>query len=124
MPLLFTLSLAGVVGLLVGSFLATLVLRLPKREPVVFDRSACPQCGHILGPTELVPVLSWLIQRQRCRACGGRIPAFYPLMEIASSAIAVAAVFWTPWPVFVAMCVVGWIGLCVVAWAARRWMSG
>jgi leader peptidase (prepilin peptidase)/N-methyltransferase len=124
MPLFLTLSLAGVVGLLVGSFLATLVLRLPRREPVVFDRSACPQCGHNLGPTELIPVLSWLFQRRRCRSCGGRISAFYPSMEIASAVIAVGSVWWMPWPGFVAICIAGWIGLCLAAWAARRWLFG
>src|SRR4051794_11786691 len=92
------LLLSAVVGLLVGSFLATAVLRIPKHQPVVVARSACPACGHLLTPRELIPVLSWVFQNARCRACGARISPFYPTMEIASALIAVAGAWWMPWP--------------------------
>lgn len=120
LPVNVVVPLAALVGLLVGSFLATLVLRLPKHAPVIFDRSACPRCGHVLGPAELIPVLSWLLQRQRCRACGGKISAFYPAMEIASAFVAAGAAWLAPWPAFVAICLVGWAALCLVAWGVRR----
>jgi leader peptidase (prepilin peptidase) / N-methyltransferase len=123
MSLLFLeLFLAVVVGLLVGSFVAVLVLRLPKRLPVVIDRSACPRCGHKLGALELIPVLSWLIQKRRCRACGGRISGFYPLMEIASALMALAAFWELHWPEAVLACVAGWSVLGFGAWAIRRWL--
>lgn len=114
------LTLSAIVGLLVGSFLATLVLRLPQRLPVVMDRSACPHCGHRLGPSELIPLASWLIQRRRCRACGGPISAFYPLMEILSALVALAAFGSLPWPAAFAACFGGWCALTFAAWAARK----
>jgi len=118
-PLTIIVPLSGVIGLLVGSFLAVLVLRLPKGEPIAFARSACPQCGHVLGAFELIPVLSWLVQNRRCRACAGTIPAFYPAMEIASALIAICAAWFLPWPVFMAGWLVGWAALCLAAWAVR-----
>lgn len=121
LPMSALLLLSAVIGLLVGSFLATAVLRLPKRQPIVLTRSACPVCGHPLGPSELIPVLSWVFQKGQCRACGGRISSFYPLMEIASAVIAVIAVWWISWPGFVAAWLVGWIALCLVAWRLRQW---
>jgi leader peptidase (prepilin peptidase)/N-methyltransferase len=119
LPSFLVVPLSALIGLLVGSFLASLVMRLPKGAPVVFDRSACPQCGHVLGPAELVPVLSWLVQHRRCRACGGKISGFYPLMEIASASIAAGAAWLVPWPEFVAICLLGWVALCLVAWAVK-----
>ena len=116
------LILSAVIGLLVGSFLATLVLRLPRRLPVVMDRSACPHCGHKLGALELIPVASWLIQGRRCRACGGPISAFYPLMEIASAFVALMAVWWAPWPEAIVACFGGWGILTLGALAARKWL--
>ncbi len=114
------LLFSAIVGLLVGSFLAALVVRLPKRLPIVMDRSACPACGHRLGPMELIPVLSWLIQRRRCRACGGRISAFYPFMEIASALIVFVAFWQLPWLEAVIACVAGWSALAVGAWTIRK----
>ena len=117
LPPFLILILSALIGLLVGSFLATLVLRLPKGRPVVFARSACPRCGHPLGATELIPVLSWIFQAGRCRACRAPISVFYPVMEILSAFIAAAAAYWVAWPGFVAVWFIGWGLLCVAAWA-------
>src|ERR1700761_5751698 len=116
MPLLPVVIFSALIGLLVGSFLAVLVLRLPEGRPVVVGRSACPHCGHLLEPAELIPVLSWLIQKCRCRACGGAISAFYPIMEISSAAIAAASAYWLPWPLFIGAWLGGWCILCLIAW--------
>src|ERR1043166_6992615 len=70
----------------IGSFLGTLALRLPKGEPVLGGRSACPACGHVLGPLELIPLASWAILRGRCRSCGAAISAFYPAIALAALA--------------------------------------
>jgi leader peptidase (prepilin peptidase) / N-methyltransferase len=113
-------AIAAAVGLVVGSFLALVVIRLPKKQPIVFGRSACPRCGHILGPAELVPVLSWLMQGRRCRACGGRIPAFYPAMEIAAAAIAAAAAYWTSGVWLGLACLAGWTLLALAASILRK----
>jgi len=110
---------AGLVGLTVGSFLGVLVLRLPRREPVAMARSACPHCGRVLKPMELVPLASWLIQRRRCRGCGARLSAFYPLMELLAAAVAIAAVALMPWPESIAVCVAGWTLLVAAGLALR-----
>ena len=108
-------GMAAVFGLLVGSFLNVLILRLPvmlergwrnealamldlppeTHEPfdLLRPRSRCGACGHPIGWWENIPVLSWLLLRGRCSACGTRISLRYPLVEIASAAIAATLVW-------------------------------
>ena len=102
-------AVAALVGLVVGSFLGTLVLRPPKGLPVVSGRSMCPACGHQLKAGELIPVVSWLVQRRRCRACAQPIPAFYPAMEIAGALVAALSLAVVPWPFWLAACAGGWL---------------
>src|SRR5918999_2183466 len=92
------------VGLCIGSFLNVVIHRLPRMmerewqaqcaelagqavppaEPytLVRPRSACPSCGHRIRAWENIPLLSWLFLRGRCSACGTRISAQYPLVEL------------------------------------------
>jgi leader peptidase (prepilin peptidase)/N-methyltransferase len=79
------------VGLVMGSFLGTLVLRLPQGRPVLFARSQCASCGQVLTPLQLVPIFSWLMHRGSCANCGARISLFYPAMELAAAGVAVWA---------------------------------
>jgi leader peptidase (prepilin peptidase)/N-methyltransferase len=74
-------------GLLFGSFLTVLIHRLPRREGVVRGRSQCPRCGAEIRARDNIPVLSWLVLRGRCRSCGERISAEYPLTELATAAL-------------------------------------
>lgn len=78
-------------GLVVGSFMTVAVHRLPKGESVVRPRSRCPACGAEIGARDNVPVLSWLLLRGRCRRCGERISAEYPLLELATAGLVVLA---------------------------------
>ena len=108
MPALFV-ALAGVLGLLVGSFLNVVIHRLPKmmenewreqcaeltapidRAPgpsaekpaynLVIPRSACPSCGHQISALENIPVVSYLALGGRCRGCKSKISARYPIVE-------------------------------------------
>ena len=73
---------AFLLGLLVGSFLNVVIHRLPRGESIVYPPSHCPSCGARLGPAELVPVVSYLVQGGRCRHCGARISPRYPLVEL------------------------------------------
>lgn len=75
------LVLWGLVGLTVGSFLTVVTTRLPAGQSIVRPRSACPRCRQALTARDLVPVVSWLLLRGRCRRCGAPIPAVYPLLE-------------------------------------------
>ncbi|MBL29489.1 MAG: prepilin peptidase [Rhodospirillaceae bacterium] len=72
----------------VGSFLGTLILRLPADRPVVGGRSQCDACGERLGVRDLVPLLSWATARGRCRHCGTALSPFYPAIELAAVAVA------------------------------------
>src|SRR5688572_23038970 len=108
------MATAAVVGLLVGSFLNVVIHRLPQmlergwhaqcaelrgetpvereRYILVVPRSACPSCGHQIGAHENVPVVSWLLLRGRCSACGTSISVRYPIVELLAGTLAVAAV--------------------------------
>ena len=79
--------LALLISPFAGSFLGVLVRRLPSGRRWAWSRSACEQCGHALGPAELVPLLSYAAQGGRCRHCGARIGAFHPAIELAAMAV-------------------------------------
>jgi leader peptidase (prepilin peptidase)/N-methyltransferase len=74
--------LAFVGGALIGSFLNVVAYRLPRGESLARPASRCPSCGTPIKPYDNVPVLSWLALRGRCRSCGTRISARYPLVEL------------------------------------------
>jgi leader peptidase (prepilin peptidase)/N-methyltransferase len=78
---------AFVFGLVVGSFLNVVLWRVPRGESIVTPGSHCTECGTPLRPRELVPVLSWVAQRGRCRTCGAQISARYPLVELAAGVV-------------------------------------
>ncbi|MGE5298202.1 MAG: prepilin peptidase [Acidobacteriaceae bacterium] len=69
-------------GLIVGSFLNVVIFRLHSGKSFVKGRSACPHCGHELSALDLVPVLSFILLKARCRYCRNRISWQYPLVEI------------------------------------------
>lgn len=102
----------------VGSFLSLLIARLPAGSAVVFGRSACLACRHPLGAADLVPVLSWLVSRGRCRHCGAAIGALYPLVELAALGLVLwAAAVVSGWILW-ATCALGWslLALAVIDW--------
>lgn len=68
-------------GLCVGSFCNVLIFRLPRGEEFVKTPSHCMACGHRLRWFELVPVVSWLAQGGKCRSCGVKLSAQYPIVE-------------------------------------------
>lgn len=87
----------GLLGALVGSFSNVVIWRAPRGESVVWPGSRCPKCGRRLGALELVPVLSWLFQRGRCRGCGEGISARYPLIEaLMAAGYVIIALRWPP----------------------------
>ncbi|WP_069366599.1 prepilin peptidase [Salisediminibacterium beveridgei] len=75
----------GTAGTVLGSFYNVVGLRVPEGIPFTGkERSRCPSCGHTLSAIELVPVLSWVFQRGRCRHCQGWISLKYPLVELST----------------------------------------
>lgn len=99
----------GVIGLLIGSFLNVVIYRVPimmQRETdnfiaaerdealphpqtynLVVPRSACTSCGHTLSAIENIPLFSWLWLRGRCRHCGAKVSARYPLVEVLTALV-------------------------------------
>ena len=72
---------AGLVGLLVGSFLNVVIYRMPRQISTVRPRSRCPYCGGAIRAIDNIPLLSWLRLGGRCRSCAAPISARYPLIE-------------------------------------------
>lgn len=76
----------------IGSFLGLLIRRLPDGSPITRGRSRCDICGTTLRAHDLVPILSWLAAGGRCRYCRQPLGWFYPAVELAALAVALAAV--------------------------------
>ncbi len=68
-------------GAVIGSFCNVCIFRIPKRETVVTTPSHCMSCGYQLKWYDLIPIISWLWLRGKCRKCGEKISAQYPLIE-------------------------------------------
>ena len=71
-------------ALAVGSFLNTLIVRAPTEEGILRPGPHCVDCDAKLGFADLVPVVSWIWSRGRCRHCGEPVPVGYPLVEVAN----------------------------------------
>jgi leader peptidase (prepilin peptidase) / N-methyltransferase len=76
-------SIAFLGGMITGSFVGVVADRVPVGRSIVAPRSACPSCGTQIAAYDNIPVISWLMLRGRCRTCHTRIPARYPLIELA-----------------------------------------
>ena len=87
-----TTAIAFLFGSLVGSFLNVCIYRLPKEESIVFPGSHCPACGAAIRPWDNIPILSFLLLRGRCRACGSPIAWRYPLVECLTAILFAATV--------------------------------
>jgi leader peptidase (prepilin peptidase)/N-methyltransferase len=124
LPLAAWIALAGMLGLLIGSFLNVVILRLPARMAAAWQREArevlqleaeeaplppgivrepshCMHCQHRLSALDNIPLLSWLVLRGRCRYCGTRISAQYPLVELLCGVLS-AVVVWKFGPTWAA----------------------
>jgi leader peptidase (prepilin peptidase) / N-methyltransferase len=96
-------------GPFIGSFLLTVAHRYPRFDGIAFGRSTCSACDATIGARDLVPVLSWLVLRGRCRCCAAWIGWQYPTAEVAAAAIAIwAATIVSGWLLWVS-CLLGWL---------------
>ena len=125
MPLVVWVALAGVLGLLVGSFLNVVILRLPDRMAaawrqeardvltleadntplppgIVREPSHCPQCKHPLSARDNIPLIGWLLLGGRCRYCNTKISIQYPLVELLSGVLS-AIIIWKFGPSWAAL---------------------
>jgi len=125
MPLVMWIAFAGVLGLVVGSFLNVVILRLPERMAadwrqearevlelevdagplppgIVREPSHCPQCKHPLSALDNIPLFGWLLLRGRCRYCKAKISIQYPLVELLSGVLS-AIIVWKFGPSWAAL---------------------
>ena len=144
LPLAVWIALAAVLGLLVGSFLNVVILRLPERMTASWRREArevlelpaddaplppgivrepshCPHCKHPLSAADNIPLFGWLLLRGRCRYCKAKISIQYPLVELFSGVLS-ALVVWKFGPSWTALAglVFTWVLIgfsCVLAFA-------
>lgn len=80
-------------GLLIGSFLNVCIFRIPQGESIVSPPSHCPNCGTRLKPFDLIPLLSYLFFRGKCRYCNQKISPRYFLVELLTGIVSVALFF-------------------------------
>lgn len=83
-------ALTAALGAVLGSFANVVIYRLPRGESIVVPGSRCPSCRTAIRPWDNIPLLSYLLLRGRCRACGAPIGMRYPLVEGLTAALAVA----------------------------------
>jgi leader peptidase (prepilin peptidase)/N-methyltransferase len=117
------IAYSAVLGLLIGSFLTVVVDRVPRRVSIVAPGSACGACGLRLGPLDLVPVVSWVALRGKCRSCRTPIGIEPILVELATAGlfVAMAVEFGLSWEL-VAYCVLsaGLVALSVIDLKTQR----
>jgi leader peptidase (prepilin peptidase) / N-methyltransferase len=78
-------------GMVIGSFLNVCITRIPEEISIVSPGSRCPNCGTAIKPYDNVPVLAWVWLKGKCRACGAPISVMYPIVELATGLLFVAA---------------------------------
>lgn len=81
-------------GLAVGSFINVCVYRIPRGMSIVAPQSHCPKCNKKLTPGELIPLLSFIILKGKCKTCGESISMRYPLIEILTGMVFVLTLFY------------------------------
>lgn len=101
--------IGGAFGAIIGSYLATIILRWPRGKSASSGRSACDHCDRTLGVADLVPIMSYMTVRGHCRSCGGAIDPLHPSVELAAAVIGMFAFgLFEPMPA-AALALFGWI---------------
>ncbi|MBS4540011.1 prepilin peptidase [Clostridium sp. D2Q-11] len=77
MPILIT-----ILGIIIGSFLNVCIYRIPRQKSISYPPSKCSSCGEELKPWDLIPILSYIFLRGRCRQCNDKISLQYPIVEV------------------------------------------
>jgi len=88
--------IAGMMGLIVGSFLNVVIYRLPLGQSLATPPSRCRNCGYTLQWFDNIPVFSWLYLGGRCRQCGAGVSIQYPAVEVITSVLFMLVVMFSP----------------------------
>ncbi len=99
----------AVLGLVMGSFLGTVALRVPAGQSIGFGRSHCESCGKTLRPWQLIPLIGWISQGGRCHDCKAPISPFYLVMELGGAAVCLWSLAVVPQPLLLPSVVLGWV---------------
>ncbi len=105
----------GIVGAIIGSFLATLVIRWPQGRSVIAGRSACDSCGNTLTAWDLIPLVSALAASGKCRNCGSAIDPRHWQIELGCALLGAITGVATPGPIGIAGAIFGWLLLTLAA---------
>jgi leader peptidase (prepilin peptidase)/N-methyltransferase len=110
-------------GAIVGSFLATVLIRWPQGRSVIAGRSRCDSCGRPLGPRDMVPILSYAALHGKCRACGVRIDLRHFAVELAAAALGLVALVAHPLPLAAISLGLGlWLLLLAMLDLEHQWL--
>lgn len=113
----------GLYGVVIGSFLNVLILRLPIRESITLKRSHCMTCGHTLSWYELFPLFSYIFLGGKCRHCKSHISAQYPIVEGANGLLYVIlylAKGITVETILYCLCASALLALSVIDWRTKE----
>jgi leader peptidase (prepilin peptidase)/N-methyltransferase len=101
-------ALGFVLGAVIGSFLAAVLIRWPEGRSVARGRSQCDSCRRTLRARDLVPILSWFLARGRCRYCGEPIDRRHLAVEAGAALIGLTAILAHPLPAAAFTAILGW----------------
>lgn len=76
-----------ILGTIIGSFLNVVIYRIPRNESIIFPASHCTYCNHELKPFDLIPIISYVLLKGKCRYCGKNISLRYPIVELITGLI-------------------------------------
>lgn len=111
---------AALAGAAIGSFIGTALVRLPEERSLLTGRSACDACGARIGARDLVPLVSWLALRGKCRNCGAAIGLWQVGCELGGAAIGAASVLLAPVGLALPAMMLGWQLLLLAVIDARH----
>ena len=111
---------AMLAGAAIGSFIGAALVRLPEGRSVLAGRSVCDACAALIAARDLVPLVSWLVLRGKCRRCGAAIGVWQPFAEIAGVLIGAAGVLLAPPGLAIPAMLLGWqlLLLALIGWLA------
>lgn len=84
---MFLLIYTIIFGIIVGSFLNVCIFRIPLKQSIAFPSSHCFHCHHTLGGLDLIPLLSFIFLKGKCRYCGEKISIQYPMIELTNGVL-------------------------------------
>jgi len=125
-PDIFWIVFAFVIGLLFGSFANVVIYRLPQKKSIANPPSACPACSNRLTVIDLIPIISWLFLRARCRKCKTKISGRYPLVELICGLLFASMAYFSPTLSAIPLCILMFLLLVIsfIDWDTQEISDG